>query len=44
MEGVCYVEEIFEKPKNPESTLLRKTYRFFKPHYPWLLVDYSYEG
>lgn len=29
------------RDRNPEATLVRKVYRFFRPHYPWLLVNYQ---
>lgn len=28
------------RDRNPQTSLVRKIYRFFKPHYPWLLVNY----
>jgi ubiquinone/menaquinone biosynthesis C-methylase UbiE len=33
----------FEKirDRDPNAILIRKAYHFFKPHYPWLLVNYQ---
>lgn len=28
------------RDKDPQGSFARKIYRFFKPHYPWLLVNY----